>query len=90
MPVVKTPDVLGGEPRLDGHRVSVLQVADPVLGDHSPAAVADQLDVTLAEVHEALAYYYNHPDEMETVRGEYEELEDDLRERSNAPRTLSQ
>ena len=81
--------MLGGEPRPDGHRVSVLQVADPVLGGHSPAAVADQPDLTLAEVHEALAYYYNHHDEMETVREEYEELEDDLRERSNAPRTLS-
>ena len=90
MPVVKTPDVLGGEPRLDGHRISVLQVVDPVLGGHSAAAVADQLDVGLAEVHEALAYYYNHPDEMEAIREEYTELEDDLRERSNAPRTLPQ
>lgn len=51
MPVVKTPDVLGGEPRLDGHRISVLQVVDPVLAGNDPAYVADQLDVTLAEVH---------------------------------------
>ena len=90
MPIVKTPDVLGGEPRLDGRRISVLQVADPVLDGHAPTHVADQLDVMLAEVHEALAYYYNHPDEMEAIRTEYADLEADLRERSNAPRTLSQ
>ena len=90
MSIVKTPAVLGSEPRLDGRRVSVLQVADPVLDGHDPARVADQLDVTLAEVHEALAYYYDHPDEMETIRAEYAGLEADLRERSNAPRTPSQ
>lgn len=90
MPVVTTSDVLGGEPRLNGHRISVLQVADPVLGGHDPAHVADQLGVTLAEVHEALAYYYNHPEEMEAIREDYEELETELRERSNAPRTPTQ
>ena len=90
MPVVKTPDVLGGEPRLDGHRVSVLQVADPVLAGHGPEHVADQFGISLAEVHEALAYYYNHPDEMAGIRAADDELESALRKRSNAPRTPPQ
>jgi len=33
MPIVATEDVLGGKPRLEGHRISVLQVAELVL-DH--------------------------------------------------------
>lgn len=85
MPVVTTPEILHGEPRLDGHRISVLQVADLVLGEHRPEYVADQLDITLAEVHEAMAYYYSHPEEMAEIRRAYEELERELAERSSAP-----
>ena len=85
MPIVTTEDVLGGKPRLAGRRVSVLQVAEFVLdaGD-DPATVADQLDLSLAEVHEALAYYAN-VDEMETDRRRREELVDSLERESHAP-----
>lgn len=85
MPVVTTDDVLGGDPRLEGRRITVLQVADLVLDDHAPEYVADQLDLSLADVHEAMAYYYNHPDEMRELRREDENLEAELRERSDAP-----
>lgn len=86
MTIVTTPDVLDGEPRLEGHRISVLQVAQPVLDGHDPAVVADQFDVSLSAVHEALAYYYAHPEEMERIRATDEDIEAELRERSNAPR----
>lgn len=87
MPIVKTPGVLAGEPRLEGRRISVLQIADMVLdGGHQPEYVADQLDVPLAEVHEALAYYYNHPDEMDDLRAAHAEFEEKLRELSDAPK----
>ncbi len=40
--IVRDDDVLGGDPRLAGHRISVVQVADLVLeGGHSPAYTAD-------------------------------------------------
>ena len=86
MPIVTTEDVLGGKPRLAGRRVSVLQVAELVLdaGD-DPATVADQLDLSLADVHEALAYYYANVDEMETDRRRREELVDSLERESHAP-----
>jgi len=89
MPIVTTEGVLGGKPRLDGRRVSVLQVAELVVdyGD-DPADVADQFDLSLAEVHEALAYYYNNVDEMETYRQRREELTDTLEEESRAPDTI--
>ena len=86
MPVATTEDVLGGKPRLDGRRVSVLQVAELVLnGGDDPVDVADQLAISLAEVHEALAYYYDNVDEMETSRRRRQELVEDLRGESRAP-----
>jgi uncharacterized protein (DUF433 family) len=86
MSIVTTEDVLGGKPRLEGRRVSVLQVAELVFdsGD-DPATVADQLDLSLADVHEALAYYYDNVEEMETHRRRREELVDSLKRESHAP-----
>ena len=67
--IVRTEDVLGGEPRIDGTRVGVLHVYELVVeGDHSPAEIADQLDLSLGEIYSALAYYHEHPDEMREVR----------------------
>ena len=50
-----------------------------------PEEVADQLDLPLAEVHEALAYYYNNVDEIETYRRRREELLETLKKESRAP-----
>jgi len=84
--IVRTDDVLGGDPRLDGHRISVLQVADMVLdGGDAPEYVADQLGISLGKVHTALAYYYDNPDEMEAVRERHVELESTLGERTVTP-----
>lgn len=89
--IVHTEGVLGGEPRLEGHRISVLQVADMVLdAGYSPEHVADQLGISLAEVHTALAYYYEHPEEMETLRERHRELDGELREQSVAPDGVEQ
>lgn len=91
MRIVETEDVLGGKPRLEGRRISVLQIAEMVVdaGDE-PAEVADQLDVSLAEVHGALSYYYDHIDEMERLRQRRAELFDDLETGSKVPDTIEQ
>jgi uncharacterized protein (DUF433 family) len=81
--IVRTDDVLGGDPRLEGRRISVLQIADLVLeADRSPEYVADQLDISLADVHTALTYYYDHPDEIETIRDRHDRLEASLADRA--------
>ncbi len=86
MTIVETEDTLGGEPRLDGRRISVMQIAEMYIdGGMSPETVADQLEVGLDEVHEALAYYYKHPEEMDEIRERHRKLEDELRERSETP-----
>lgn len=86
MPVVTDEDVLHGRPRLDGTRIGVLHVYDMVVeGGGEPAAVADALDVSVGDVYEALAYYYNHPDEMRRLRADDEDALEDIRERAVEP-----
>lgn len=86
MGIVRTDDVLGGEPRLEGRRVSVLQVAELVL-THGRSAeyVADQLELSLAEVHTALAYYYDNVEEMNELREHHRELEAELEDVATPP-----
>jgi uncharacterized protein (DUF433 family) len=87
--IVKTEDVLGGKARIAGRRVSVFQLGEIYTrGDDSLERIADQLNLSLAEVHAALSYYYDHPDEMEAIRERRESLEAELRERSKAPEEI--
>lgn len=84
--IVSTDDVMGGEPRLEGRRISVRQVAEFVLdGGRAPAEAADQLGISLAEVHLALAYHYANPEEMEGVRERHREAMQEARERAIDP-----
>jgi uncharacterized protein (DUF433 family) len=77
--IVQTDDVLGGEPRIEGTRVGVLDIYELVVGGgDSPADVADQLDRSLAEIYAALAYYHENPEEMRTLRRKRAELEAEL------------
>lgn len=71
--IVTTEGVLGGKPRLKGRRIGVLHLHDVVQAT-SPEHAADQFDISLAEVHTALAYYYDHPDEMHELRERQREL----------------
>lgn len=66
--IVETPGVMGGEPRVDGHRIRVRDIAAmrDVQG-HSPQEIVD-LDypqLSLAEVYSALAYFEEHRGQME-------------------------
>lgn len=84
--IVRTEDVLGGGPRVEGTRVGVLHVYELVVEEnHSPVDVADQLDLSLGEVYSALAYYHEHPDEMQEVRRAHEDAEGTLAEASLSP-----
>jgi uncharacterized protein (DUF433 family) len=84
--IVSTEGVMGGEPRLEGHRISVRQIAEMVIeGGDAPADVADQLGVSLAEVHLALAYHYRHPEEMKEIRERRRERIRESREEAIGP-----
>lgn len=87
MSITRDEDVLGGEPRIEGTRVGVRHVAARVVdADRSPAHVADQLDVSLSEVYEALSYYYAHVDEMRQFERENEAAFERLDESSLKPK----
>jgi uncharacterized protein (DUF433 family) len=89
--IVKTEGVLGGKARLDGRRIAVIDIAERVLDhDQAPVHVVDQLDVTLAEVYAALAYYYENIEEMNAARERRRELNEELKRHSKAPETVEQ
>lgn len=79
--IVRDDDVMGGEPRIEGRRVTVLRIRDLVEERGLPAAeVAAMHDIDVADVYAALTYYYEHPDEMAAVRERHHELEAEARD----------
>ena len=91
MMITRDHDVLGGEPRIDETRVGVRHVAARVIdAGQSPAYVADQLDLSLASVYEALSYYYDHIEEIREVERENEDAFERVRETSLKPKETVQ
>jgi len=60
------PGVFGGKPCIAGHRIRVADVAiwHERMG-MSADEIASDYNLSLAEVHAALAYYFDHRDEIE-------------------------
>ena len=65
--ITKTPGVCGGRACIAGHRVRVLDVA--VWYEHqgmSPDEIVSHVpSLTLADVHAALSYYFDHIEEIQ-------------------------
>jgi uncharacterized protein (DUF433 family) len=61
-----TPGIAGGRPRIAGHRI---RVQDVVIWHQdmrmTAKEIASDYDLTLADVHAALAYYYDHREEID-------------------------
>jgi uncharacterized protein (DUF433 family) len=64
--IESTPDVVGGKPRIAGHRITVQDIAiwHERLGQ-SVDEIASEYDLSLADVHAALAYYFDHRAEID-------------------------
>lgn len=83
--IVSTDDTLGGEPRIEG-RIVVLHIAVRVIDKgERPEDVAADYDLDLAAIHRALAYYYDHPGEMQEWREKKREAGELARERQPDP-----
>lgn len=65
--IVRTPGTCGGKPRIDGHRIKVEHIAICYerMGMSPDEIVASLPTITLAQVHAALAYYFDHKDEID-------------------------
>jgi uncharacterized protein (DUF433 family) len=61
-----TPGIAGGKPRIAGHRITVQSVVirHERIGV-SADEIASDLGVSLADVYAALAYYYDHRQEID-------------------------
>lgn len=78
--IVRDAETLDGEPRIEGRRISVRQIAEWVEeSDRTARTVADCHNLDIADVYAALAYYHSHAEEMDTV-------DRHLREREQAAR----
>lgn len=81
--IVRTDDVLGGSPRIEGRRIGVRHVKERVVdGDEDPFAVAGEYNLDVADVFAALAYYYDNRELMRKLEGDREVRLDELRQRS--------
>lgn len=86
--IVSTPGTCGGRPRIDGHRVTVEDVAiwHERMGMGPDEIVSAYPSLTLSDVHAALAYYYENRARIDADVRDGERLEAELR--ANAPATL--
>jgi uncharacterized protein (DUF433 family) len=77
--IEKTEGVCGGKPRIAGHRIRVQDIAvwHERHGMSPDDIVAEFPQLTLANVHAALAYYFDH---REDIRRDIEEADQILAE----------
>ena len=79
--VIKAPSICGGKPRIDGHRITVENIA--VWHDRfgrSADAIASECDVGLADIYAALAYYFAHREEIDASLRERRAFIEQLRQ----------
>lgn len=81
--IVQTPEIYGNKPRISGHRIAVHDIAQAIGRGYSPAQIVAEIfpTLTLAQVHSALAYYYDHQPEIDR---EINEEDADIRQRAQA------
>ena len=65
--IVRTPGTCGGKPRIDGHRIKVehIAVCHEGMGMSPDEIVTAHPTISLAQVHAALAYYYEHKEQID-------------------------
>ena len=69
--IYSNPKIRGGRPCIVGTGLRVLDVVMSMhFGNRSPGQIAEDFQITLAQVHAALAYYYENK----------REIDDDIRE----------
>ena len=81
--IERTTDTAGGRPRIRGRRITVQQIAiwHERLGK-SADEIAAEYDVTLADVYAALAYYFDHLEEIDARMVEDRAFAEALRART--------
>jgi len=75
--ITHNPKVLGGRACIDNTRIRVLDIVQLLREGKKPEEMLNVFAVplTLAQVHAALTYYYDHPDEIEQAYRDSERWE---------------
>ena len=78
-----TPGIAGGKPRIAGHRITVQNIAiwHERMG-MSADEIAAEYELTLGDVYAALAYYFDHREEIDRQIAEGEAFVEGLRKES--------
>jgi uncharacterized protein (DUF433 family) len=65
--IVSNPDIRGGRPIIKGTTLRVQDIAEAHrFQNYTPDEMAYQFQITLAQVHAALAYYFDHRNEIDS------------------------
>ena len=89
--IVSTEGVMGGQPRIEGRRISVVQIVEWIHEEGmEPETVATEFDLDLADVYRALAYYYDNVEELQSDRERRERRRRESRERQPSPDSVSE
>lgn len=80
--IVSTPRVMGGKPRIAGHRISVQDVViwHNELG-YTVEQIANDYNLNFADVYSALAYYYDNKEEIDNSIVEGEKRVDEMKKK---------
>jgi uncharacterized protein (DUF433 family) len=86
--IVSTPGVCGGRPRIDGHRITVEDVAiwHERMGMSPDEIVSAYPTITLSDVHGALAYYYENRERIDADIEEGKKFVEEMRAKAEPSR----
>ena len=83
-----TPGVCGGRPRIVGRRIRVQDIYEwHELMGWSPDEIASQFGLTLGDIHAALAYYFDHREEIQQQMRTDEEFVEHMKQMGSRPQT---
>lgn len=64
--IVHDDDIRSGDPRVEDTRITIFDIKQRVIdNDEDPHVVAGEYDLSMAELFHALAYYYEHREDLE-------------------------
>lgn len=76
--IYRDPDVRGGRPCIVGTDLRVLDIViSKIFSERTPDELAQDYDLSMAEVHAALAYYFCNKDEIDSdIRDDFKRSEE--------------
>ena len=78
-----TPGICGGKPRIAGHRITVQQIViwHDCMG-RSADEIATEYDLELSDVYAALAYYFDHREEIDRAIEDSDKWIEEMRQKT--------